>query len=123
MKVGKNLHTRRLDNNMIAFSKITGVFLFRIFGGFLHVPTTQIYCLTGAIISEIHITYIFKTPIKIKCTMFINWIYVCLRSILCIYQRLCGLFEKKFSSKNYAFFHGNNWPKRNLLLLRHASRK
>jgi hypothetical protein len=25
----------------------TGAFLFRTFGGFLHVPTTQIYCLTG----------------------------------------------------------------------------
>jgi hypothetical protein len=35
------------------FSKITGAFLFRKSGRFLHVPTTQIYCLTGAIISEI----------------------------------------------------------------------
>jgi hypothetical protein len=34
------------------FSKITGAFLFRTFGGFLHVPTLQIFCLTGAIISE-----------------------------------------------------------------------
>jgi hypothetical protein len=48
---------------LILFSKITGVFLFRKFGGFLHVPTTQIYCLTGAIISETHIiiiTYIIR---------------------------------------------------------------
>ena len=41
------------------FSKITGAFLFRIFGEFLHVPTTQIYCLTGAIISETLITNIY----------------------------------------------------------------
>jgi hypothetical protein len=40
---------------LILFSKIPGAFLFRIFGGFLHVPSTQIYCLTGAIISETHI--------------------------------------------------------------------
>jgi hypothetical protein len=39
---------------LILLSKITGAVLFRIFGGFLHVPTTQIYCLTGAIISETH---------------------------------------------------------------------
>jgi hypothetical protein len=41
---------------LISFSKITGAFLFRTFGGFLHVPTTrtQIYCLTGAIIRETH---------------------------------------------------------------------
>ncbi len=46
---------------LILFSKITSAFLFRIFSGFLHVPvpTTQIYCLTGAIISETHI--IIKT--------------------------------------------------------------
>ncbi len=49
------------------FSKITGAFLFRTFGGFLHLRTTQIYCLTGAIIGETRITnryrylpYIFK---------------------------------------------------------------
>jgi hypothetical protein len=33
--------------------------LFRTFGGFFHVPTTQIYCLTGAIISETHIMNIY----------------------------------------------------------------
>jgi hypothetical protein len=44
---------------LILFSKITGAFLFRIFGGFLHVPTTQIYYLTGAIISETRITNIY----------------------------------------------------------------
>jgi hypothetical protein len=43
---------------LILFSKITGAFMFRIFGGFLHTPTTQIYCLTGAIISETHIIVI-----------------------------------------------------------------
>jgi hypothetical protein len=48
VEVGKN----RLQ--LILFSKITGAFLFRTFGGFLHVPTTQIYCLTGAMISETH---------------------------------------------------------------------
>ncbi len=37
---------------LILFSKRIGAFQFRTFGGFLHVPTTQIYCLTGAIISE-----------------------------------------------------------------------
>ncbi len=40
---------------LILFSKITGALLFRTFGGFLHVPTTQIQCLTGAIISETRI--------------------------------------------------------------------
>ncbi len=39
---------------LILFSKITRTFLFRIFGGFLHVPTTQNY--TGAIISDTRIT-------------------------------------------------------------------
>ncbi len=43
---------------LILFSEITVAFLFRIFGGFLHVHTTQIYCLTGAIISETHIIII-----------------------------------------------------------------
>jgi hypothetical protein len=33
---------------LILFSKITGAFLFRKSGRFLHVPTTQIYCITGA---------------------------------------------------------------------------
>jgi hypothetical protein len=33
---------------LILFSKIAGAFLFRTFGGYLLVPTTQIYCLTGA---------------------------------------------------------------------------
>ncbi len=32
--------------------------MFRTFGGFLHVPTTQINCFTGAIISETHIIII-----------------------------------------------------------------
>jgi hypothetical protein len=47
---------------LILFYKITGAFWFRIFCGFLHVPTTQIYCLTGPIISETHIiiTYIIR---------------------------------------------------------------
>ncbi len=54
VKVGKNLHRLQL----ILFSKITGAFLFRIFSGFLHVPTTEIYCLTSAIISETHIIII-----------------------------------------------------------------
>jgi hypothetical protein len=35
--------------------------MFRIFGGFLHIPTTQIYCLTGVIISETHIIIIIIT--------------------------------------------------------------
>ncbi len=43
---------------LILFSKRTGAFLFRTFGGFLHVPTTQIYCLTGAMIIETHNEYI-----------------------------------------------------------------
>ncbi len=41
------------------FSIITGAFLFGTFGGFINVPTTQIYFLTGAIISETHITNIY----------------------------------------------------------------
>ncbi len=44
---------------LIYSPKITGAFLFRIFGGFFHVPTTQIYCLTGAIFSETCITNIY----------------------------------------------------------------
>jgi hypothetical protein len=56
VKIGKNLHTRRLDYNWFyALTKVTGAFLFRIFGGFLHVPATQICCLPGVIISETHI--------------------------------------------------------------------
>ncbi len=47
-----NLLTRQLDYATDLFPKITGAFLFRTFGGFFHLPTTQIYCLTGAIISE-----------------------------------------------------------------------
>ncbi len=39
-------------SKLILFSKRTGAFLFWILGRFLHVPTTQIYRLTGAIISE-----------------------------------------------------------------------
>jgi hypothetical protein len=39
---------------LILFFTITRAFLFRTFGGFLHVPTTKVYCLTGAIISETH---------------------------------------------------------------------
>jgi hypothetical protein len=44
---------------VILFSKITGAFSFRTFGGFLRVPATQIYCLTSAIISETRITNIY----------------------------------------------------------------
>ena len=44
---------------LILFSKITGAFLFRTFGGFFHVPTLQIYCLTDAIISETRLTNIY----------------------------------------------------------------
>ncbi len=40
VKVGKNLHMVRLQ--LILFPKITGAFLFRTFGGFLHVPTTDL---------------------------------------------------------------------------------
>ena len=46
---------KKVRLQLILFSKITGAFLFRIF---LHVLTTLIYCLTGAIISETHITNI-----------------------------------------------------------------
>jgi hypothetical protein len=51
-------HTTVTVLELISFSKITGAFLFRIFGRFLHVPTTQINCLVGAIISETHIILI-----------------------------------------------------------------
>ncbi len=50
---------------LILVSKITGAFVFRIFGGFLYLPTTQIHCLIGAIISETHIIIItihHRTP-------------------------------------------------------------
>ncbi len=59
-----NLLTRQLDYVTIdLFSKIIGAFLFRIFGGFLHVPTAQIYCLTGAIIRETRMTNIYLDTI------------------------------------------------------------
>jgi hypothetical protein len=45
----------RLQLNL--FSKRTGAFLFRTFGGFLLVPTTQIYCRSGAVT---HITNIYR---------------------------------------------------------------
>jgi hypothetical protein len=57
----KELAQTTVRLQLILFSKITGAFLFGIFGifgGFLHAPTTQIYCLTGAIISETHIIII-----------------------------------------------------------------
>jgi hypothetical protein len=41
---------------LILFSERIGAVYFRTFGGFLRVPSTQIYCLTGAIISETRIT-------------------------------------------------------------------
>ncbi len=55
--------------HLILFPKITGAFLFRIFGGFFHVPTTQIYCLTGAIISETHIIIITRHNTKRSSTI------------------------------------------------------
>jgi hypothetical protein len=47
--------------------------LFRTFGGFLHVSATQIYCLTGARISETHITNI---DLKLQPTILHNDIYM-----------------------------------------------
>jgi hypothetical protein len=55
----KELAHTKVRLQLILFSKVTGAFLFRISGGFFHVPTTQIYCLTGAIISETHVTNIY----------------------------------------------------------------
>ncbi len=52
VKVGKYLLTRWLDYNWFYSLKELAHFLFQTFGGFLYVPTAQIYCLTGAIISE-----------------------------------------------------------------------
>ncbi len=69
VKVGKNLHTRRLDYNWFYSLKRTGSFLFRKSGGFLLVPTTQIYCLTGAILSETHITNIYLNNTTWSSTM------------------------------------------------------
>jgi hypothetical protein len=54
----KDLAHTTVRLQLILFCKITGAFLFRTFGGLLHVPTTQIYCLNGAIISETHIIII-----------------------------------------------------------------
>ncbi len=48
---------------LILFSKRTGAFQFRTFGGFVHVPSTQIYCLSGAIISQTHITNIYLNTV------------------------------------------------------------
>jgi hypothetical protein len=52
----KELSHTMVRLQLILFSKITGAFLFRTFGGFLYVPTKQICCLTGAIISEARMT-------------------------------------------------------------------
>ncbi len=59
VEAGKELAHPADGLRLILFSKVTGAFLLRTFGGFLHVPTTQIYCLTGAIISETQITNIY----------------------------------------------------------------
>ncbi len=56
---GKGRAHTKVRLQLILFSKITGAFLFRIFGGFLHVPTKQIYCLTGAIINKTHVTNLY----------------------------------------------------------------
>jgi hypothetical protein len=56
---GKNLQTLMVRQQLISFSKRIGTFLFRTFGGFLHVPTTQIYYLIGAKISDTHITNVY----------------------------------------------------------------
>ncbi len=62
---------------LILFSKITGAFLFRTFGGFLHALTTQIYCLTGTIISETRITNIYLNtmhdPPQSLCCLSDTW--------------------------------------------------
>ncbi len=50
----KELLHMTVRQQLVLVSKITGAFLFRKSGRFLHVPTTQIYCLTSAIISETH---------------------------------------------------------------------
>jgi hypothetical protein len=77
VEAGKELAHTAVRLRLILFSKVTGAFLFRTFGRFLHVPTTQIYCLTGAIFSETHITntYILKTtmndlPQYFNCALF-----------------------------------------------------
>jgi hypothetical protein len=59
MRRSERTCTNDVRLQLILFSKITGAFLFRTFGGFLHVPATEIYCLTGAIISETRIRNIY----------------------------------------------------------------
>jgi hypothetical protein len=60
----KELARTKVRLQLILFFTITGAFLFRIFGGYLHVLTTQIYCLTGAIFSETRVTNIY---LKLQC--------------------------------------------------------
>ncbi len=60
----KELAHTKVRLQLILFSKIIGAFWFRTFGGFLHVPTTQIYCLTGTIISETHIIIIINNTTR-----------------------------------------------------------
>jgi hypothetical protein len=55
---------------LILFSKRTGAFLFRTFVGFLHVPTTQIYCLNGAIISKARIANIYLNTMTRSSTLY-----------------------------------------------------
>ncbi len=59
VEASKELAHTAVRLRLILISKETGAFYFQTCVGFLPVPTTQIYCLTGAIISETHITNIY----------------------------------------------------------------
>jgi hypothetical protein len=69
---------------------ITGAFLFPTFGGFLHVPTPQIYCLTGAIISETHIIIIINNTTR-SSTICLQIVYRVFFSIV-LYNPRPGFF-------------------------------
>jgi hypothetical protein len=71
--------------NLIFFSKITGAYLFWSFGGFLLVPTTQIYCLTSAIISETHIIILIINNTTRSSTI----LYILRQKGTCDYFRWC----------------------------------
>ncbi len=73
---------------LILFSEITGAFLFRIFGGFLHVHTTQIYCRIGAIVSETHkiIITIYNTTRSSTKGNFSSMKYCCFFFLFCTFH-------------------------------------
>jgi hypothetical protein len=76
---------------LILFSKITGAFLLQTFGGFLHVPTTQVLCLTGAIISETRIANIYLNIMHAPPQPFIKFIFCSTRLLTSLIMYVHGI--------------------------------